>query len=593
MSKWMDATMHAAVFHLQSKHYDKVRPPSFFNHDDLNKLNLTRERKRHCNGRQTIFTQRQLKSVVDCEKNIFEGESLVRAPGFVRVLDESAPNRSPGGVNGGSNGVESPRHRTSFALPSKRANSPHNRLSRAPISADRCTLPNSVLDGFWDIIPPTPDIVSNEMLERTQLNAEYFPSSQCPNQNFAHRPDNATPPLFLQELAHLTSLACAVALSTLRNDVEGSESVLDMYVPGSPWPPIDPDRLPAHVRRMFQHRFRACTILRHWIGNDRLPKWRSHYNAARPLLILGGVSDGEIKFLQRARGAQAKVHLAMGWLKEFIIREHLDGSLGDVHAAIISRLVQFLSDGMVHYHIARKVMYIPFPFPHAQLSAFFTVIMVLAVPFLMDQYTNEVWIGSLVSFLTVTCLVGLHEVARELENPFRNVPNELPLCTLQARFNETLVTMFSGFNPDSFWDAEMYQGPLEAMKLGKIYQSFGEQKMEESAVETILEMPTLAESMGQDATITKRSTADRTTRGSAMKHQNNPEKGKNVSFSAKVQTNNDVAKELREVLAKQKLEIEELEKILDRNASTQESNVIGAVESWISQSFSERKDDKE
>jgi hypothetical protein len=43
-------------------------------------------------------------------------------------------------------------------------------------------------------------------------------------------------------------------------------------------------------------------------------------------------------------------------------------------------------------------------------------------------------------------------VARELENPFRNVPNELPIVTLMAEFNEALVTMYAGYHPDFFWD---------------------------------------------------------------------------------------------------------------------------------------------
>lgn len=43
-------------------------------------------------------------------------------------------------------------------------------------------------------------------------------------------------------------------------------------------------------------------------------------------------------------------------------------------------------------------------------------------------------------------------VALELENPFQNVPNDLPLTTYQAEFNEALISMFAGFNPDSWWE---------------------------------------------------------------------------------------------------------------------------------------------
>lgn len=69
----------------------------------------------------------------------------------------------------------------------------------------------------------------------------------------------------------------------------------------------------------------------------------------------------------------------------------------------------------------------------------------------MDQYCEDTWLGGILTFLTVTALSGVHEVARELENPFRNVPNEIPLATLMAEANEALITMYAGYHPDFFW----------------------------------------------------------------------------------------------------------------------------------------------
>ena len=156
------------------------------------------------------------------------------------------------------------------------------------------------------------------------------------------------------------------------------------------------------------------------------------------------------------------------WLSDFIIQEHLAGSMGKVGPPIVSRIIQFMSDGILYYNHARKIMFTPFPFPHAQLSAFFVLMMVIAIPFLMDQYANEVWLGATLSFLTVTCLAGLHEVARELENPFRNAPNDVPLVTLLAFYNEALVTMFAGFHPDAYWDQ------ADVLKKRKDVSSFDE-----------------------------------------------------------------------------------------------------------------------
>jgi len=511
MSKWMDATQHTAVFHMQNSRYDGMRPPSFFDHEDLNKLNLTMDRQRLApvasgDVEDTDMRQKiRLKSVYD----------VVRPSRIKPIIDRKDSKR-----------------RLSF-----------QEILKSPI---RSMPPRS--KSHWDLLP-TPDSASPEILNRTEINSKYFPSATNPNRNFADRPNNQTPPLFLQELAHLSSLLCAVALSTLRNDLDDKESPLDIYVPGAPWPVSDPDKLPKSTKSEFHHDYAIVRNIRYWLGIDRKPKSLANYVASRPMLIIGGISNAEIAHLQEARGSYAKTQLAFHWLSEFIIREHLSGSLGDVHAAIISRLVQFLSDGMLYYNHARKIMYIPFPFPHAQLSAFFTIIMIPTIPFLMDQYTNELWMGCMITFFTVTCLVGLHEVARELENPFRNVPNEIPLCTIHAMYNEALATMFSGYNPDSFWDAEMYQGALEALTLGRIREV--DSSMEEDNTSAVSESlnEQKPSQIGSNVTDSKRP--------------------KTVRFASNLETGTDSehdhTEELRKILEKQALEIEELVRLLDED----------------------------
>jgi len=268
---------------------------------------------------------------------------------------------------------------------------------------------------------------------------------------FASTQGGRTPPLFLQELAHLSSLLVAVALSTLRNDIDGAESPLAFYEPGCPWPETDPDKDEKLRATGIISPLRAAAT---FLGMGRSPAEQTRYNAGRPLPVIGGVSDGEIRFLQMARGPYAKTQLCWNWLSEFCIREHLAGSMGNVGPPIISRVIQFLGDGMIYYNHARKIMYIPFPFVHAQLSVMFILAIVPCIPLVMDQYIIQTWIGAVLTFFTVMCLSGTHEVARELENPFRNVPNELPLVTFMAHYNEALITMYSGYHPDHFWDGE-------------------------------------------------------------------------------------------------------------------------------------------
>mmetsp|Transcript_2684 Transcript_2684/g.4053 ORF Transcript_2684/g.4053 Transcript_2684/m.4053 type:complete len:467 (-) Transcript_2684:132-1532(-) len=260
-----------------------------------------------------------------------------------------------------------------------------------------------------------------------------------------------TPSPFLQEAAHLLSLLSAVAMSTLRNDVEAAESPLATFYRGDPWPAVDPDSRDAQIRDKWSTDWHCWVVFRYLLGMARTDRDRTLYNAARPFRVIGGVSDSEIKLLQAARGAFAKVALVSLWLQEFISREYLNGSTGKVGPPIISRLFQFTSDGMLGYNQARKVAFIPFPFPHAQITALFVLVMLFIVPILVLTFVTNVYFGAVLNFFIIMCFFGLHEVSRELENPFQSVPNDIPLNNFQAQFNEALMNMFAGYHPDS-WD---------------------------------------------------------------------------------------------------------------------------------------------
>jgi predicted membrane chloride channel (bestrophin family) len=421
MSKWMDATSHTAVYHMQCDHYNKIKPPSFYDHPELNALFLTRDRERVRDIHSMDFTT--------AERAMHGKRAVQRSINLVNVpIVSSTRDRKQSLAK-----VVSAMSARDFAGDSVNPR-PLMGLGR--------------LDGNWG------DLFDDG--KSTYFDSRRPMAAFDDKKGFASSCGGRTPPLFLQELAHLSSLLTAVALSTLRNDVDGAESPLDIYEVGSPWPKVDPGEDESLWSGSLQ---KITHVFAYFLGVGRSPDERTLYNASRPLPVLGGVSDNEIRFLQMARGPSAKTQLCWAWLSEFIIREHLAGSLGTVGPPIVSRIIQFLGDGMIYYGHGRKIMYIPFPFVHAQLSAAFVLMMIPTIPFLMDQYTDDLWLGIVLSFFITMCLSGIHEVARELENPFRNVPNELPLVTLMAEFNEALVTMYAGYHPDFFWDYKRHETP--------------------------------------------------------------------------------------------------------------------------------------
>mmetsp|Transcript_19794 Transcript_19794/g.28710 ORF Transcript_19794/g.28710 Transcript_19794/m.28710 type:complete len:410 (-) Transcript_19794:210-1439(-) len=397
LSKWLDVGIQLGAFHRQAASYDDIRPPAFGHYPHIQNLSATR--KRHQASLQNL--KDQIDDAID--SNDYPAQRLLKDPRG----DINAPGASPN-----------------------------------PFT-DRIPLPslNSRQHGYKQSSnAPTAAAAADNDSKRLKVSVKIDGGQQM-----------QPPSLFLQECAHLMSLLSAVAMSTLRNDIEGTETPLIQYVPGSPWPPVDPDKLSPHIRRQFHYENTLVITCRSLFNYSRNAKTTTLYNAARPFRVLGGVSDAEIQLLQNARGPSAKVALVSFWVQEFIARETMNGSVGNVSGPIISRLTQEISDGMLLYNQARKIAYIPFPYPHAQLSTISTIIITILVPVLMYSFDNQLVFACFLNFFTVLCFAGVHQVARELENPFKNVPNDLPLTTFQAQFNEGLITMYAGFHPESWW----------------------------------------------------------------------------------------------------------------------------------------------
>jgi predicted membrane chloride channel (bestrophin family) len=499
-SKWTDVAMELAAFHLQSEVYTEIAPPAF---GALNPLwhSLERERERlHVTTLAEL--QEQISHVQEEEENglLLSGRKKTKTKNALRTIGQNLFSRKgkPRGsssVTGNTNISSSCNHvssaqnmhskkelpgpptaplqpqyksinspfdptdslRRQYDKPTERITGRRRSFGRNHSTAATTTPPTMITSvktvKSTSIEGSSSPLKNSGYSSSTNVCSENGSGKSSSNENKNARWDPTTPPLFLQEAAHLLSLLSAVSMSTLRNDLEQAGSPLISFIPGVPWPHVDPDDYGADVRRDWEtSTYRSYAIIRYLLGISRTPHSRTLYNAARPFRVMGGVSDAEIELLQAARGPLAKVALCTMWLQEFITREYLAGSMGVVAAPILSRLFQFTSDGMVGYNQARKVAYIPFPFPHAQITSLFVFVVVSLMPVLMLSYVNHMVFALTMNIATVMCFSGLHEVARELESPFQNVPNDIPLNNFQAQFNEALMTMFAGYHPDAYWE---------------------------------------------------------------------------------------------------------------------------------------------
>ncbi len=551
MSKWLDGVTMVGAFHYQSKHYDAIKPPTFFDHPGMNfRSGLKRRRQLQqgdlyevLDGENNDLNTLQGKSnerskeegdidrqsyVHDYknysdnfdhvdknsdddddedeeDSNVASNSSPLRRDRSVRFFlhnstrnmtntssrsfenmeDGNISNMSPVPVLSINNAQPTQFLRQSFhrqrsvrnLFTSEYSNAAPQQFMRTPQSSifmEKGSTSTSCLSSSEG---------KDSELRRDKKQEELLRSMPLPYRNIKNRAKfqmhtnrgivglgqtdggvSGDPSLFLQELCHLASLLNAVALSTLRNESDSNVNALGEYVLNKPWPSVDAEdlnRLDAYGR--------LVRGLKYWLWLDRSVKARSKYNASRPLCVIGGVSAEEIIMLQCARGGSAKVNLCWFWIIEFITREHLSGSTGAVGPPIVSRIYQFLSDGCIGYNAARKIAFIPFPFPHAQISLLSMVFLLVSIPLVTLEWSDQdhPWIGALLTFCIIEIIFGLHEVARELENPFVNVPNDLPLCALQAQFNESILQLYNGYHPNSFWNTKEYYYVKNRRKAGR------------------------------------------------------------------------------------------------------------------------------
>ncbi|CAI5529424.1 unnamed protein product [Closterium sp. Naga37s-1] len=235
---------------------------------------------------------------------------------------------------------------------------------------------------------------------------------------------------FRSEFVHTMSLMHALALQRLRGDSHLTNLTYGRFMDIPPEPPVDAEQVEEWKRVRGN---KSSIFLR--AHRPHLEKyWR-----ALPLAVLGGVNPTECSILEPSRD---RVYLVMCWLHRALVARRMAGGISQ-DAPIVSRIYQVLSDGMLGYENALKIVNTPFPFPFAQCVALLLHINALVILLLMADWLADPYLASAITLLSVFSFYLLNEVAREIEEPFQFDPNDLPMVYLHHKFNERLVTAFT------------------------------------------------------------------------------------------------------------------------------------------------------
>jgi len=229
---------------------------------------------------------------------------------------------------------------------------------------------------------------------------------------------------FARSVLHLASLLHAVALHQLRGDcsldtIESRKLAHD--IPGLVG--ATTTRLPSGVV---------------WYKEAGRNKAFARLN---PIPCIGGLSESERRKLHCAERA----HVVIGWLTRLIVRRRKRGGLSSAEAPVVSRIYQVLSDGNLWFLNALKVADTPFPFAYSQFNALICFINLGLFPILVADKVASLPLAIAISFVAISFVFGLNEVARDLEDPFSTDlgvwigANRLDAPRMQSHFDERLL----------------------------------------------------------------------------------------------------------------------------------------------------------
>lgn len=154
-----------------------------------------------------------------------------------------------------------------------------------------------------------------------------------------------------------------------------------------------------------------------------------------PTVHIEGLDEAHVKFLEECHD---KTEVVLQWIQRAVVEGHNSGVI-EAAPPIISRIYSQLGNGMVNVTTARKMVEFPIPGPILHMIPFMLCVQWLVTVLLCTMLVeSSIWAASL-SFINTFCFWSINYLARELEMPYGDDPDDLPLQHLAADMNASLT----------------------------------------------------------------------------------------------------------------------------------------------------------
>lgn len=134
------------------------------------------------------------------------------------------------------------------------------------------------------------------------------------------------------------------------------------------------------------------------------------------------------------------VELILHMIKVLVTKNFDEGIL-QVAPPILSRVYQTLSRGLVNLLNAKKIKDVRFPLPLAQIIALLLTINLITTPLIVcASIRSQIW-APITTWMWEFVIFSMYFIAVELEMPFGDDDNDLPLEDFQTNMNSSLLML--------------------------------------------------------------------------------------------------------------------------------------------------------
>jgi putative membrane protein len=146
-----------------------------------------------------------------------------------------------------------------------------------------------------------------------------------------------------------------------------------------------------------------------------------------------------------------RCELILQWIQRTIVLANTSNVI-KIAPPILARVYNQLGQGIVKLNNARKIKEFPVPFPIAQLIAFMLILHWLSTVVQCALLVSTPAAAFMSAFLVSFSFWGVNYIAVELENPYGDDPNDLPLVQMQEDLNQSLISLMKpyAFQPPDF-----------------------------------------------------------------------------------------------------------------------------------------------